>query len=67
MLINWFLSSLQEGHYLKDLLALQDLKILATQFCTLLLAAGVVKQIEEQENIPADPVFRVGICIWNHR
>ena len=59
MLINWFVSSYQDGHYLKDLLAPQDLKILATQFCTLLLAAGVLKQIEESESIPLDSIFRV--------
>ncbi|CAG7729368.1 unnamed protein product [Allacma fusca] len=67
MLINWFVSSFQEDHYLKDLLAPQDLKILAAQFCTLLLAAGVLKQIEESESTPLDSLFRADLMYyWSH-
>lgn len=36
----------------------QDLKILATQFCTHLLAAGVIRQIEDS-GAPLELLFRV--------
>lgn len=59
MLINWFIKSFNDGHYLKETLTSQDLKYLATQYCTLLLAAGVLKQIEDVETAPMDSIFRV--------
>lgn len=58
MLINWFVSAFSEGHYLRHVVASQDLKILATQFCTHLLAAGVIRQIEDA-NAPMELLFRV--------
>lgn len=63
MLINWFVSAFSEGHYLRHVVTPQDLKILATQFCTHLLAAGVIRQIEDV-NAPLELLFRVRIlCI----
>jgi len=65
MLINWFLATFHEGNYLNDILAPSDLRILANQFCTLLLAAGVLKQIEDQEAaVPFDLIFRVGFNFY---
>lgn len=58
MLINWFVSAFSEGHYLRHVITPQDLKILATQFCTHLLAAGVIRQIEDS-GAPLELLFRV--------
>lgn len=60
MLINWFVSAFSDGHYLRHVVTSQDLKILATQFCTHLLAAGVIRQIEDV-NAPMELLFRVRI------
>ena len=58
MIVNWFLTSFTEEHYLRAFLTKQDLKILSVQFCTHLLLAGVLRQIED-ENAPLEGVFRV--------
>lgn len=58
MLINWFVSTFSDEHYLRHLVTPQDLKLLAIQFCTHLLAAGVIRQIEDT-NAPLELVFRV--------
>jgi formin 2 len=58
MLINWFLSAFPEEHYLRLLLTSQDLRILAAQFCTYLLAAGVLRQIPDKD-VTLEPLFRV--------
>lgn len=57
VLINWFLSSFPEDHYLRQVLMPQDLRILAAQFCTNLLKAGVVRQLQDKD--PLDSLFRV--------
>lgn len=57
MLVNWYLSELAEDsnlHSLKE----QNLKLLAIQFCTHLLAAGVLKQIPEKD-VPMYSIFKV--------
>ena len=58
MLINWFVSTFSEEHYMRHVVAPQDLKIMATQFCTHLLAAGVIRQIEDA-SAPIELLFRV--------
>jgi len=58
MLINWFVSCFDDVNYVKDILITADQKYVANQFCTLLLAAGVLKQIEDAEG-NADKIFRV--------
>jgi formin 2 len=58
MLINWFVSAFPEDHYLRLLLTSQDLRILAVQFCTHLLAAGVLRQIPDKD-VTLEPLFRV--------
>ena len=58
MLINWFVSAFPEEHYLRFLLTSQDLRILAAQFSTHLLAAGVLRQIPDKE-VQLESLFRV--------
>jgi formin 2 len=53
-------SSLGEECYWNNLVMKQDLKILATSFCSHLLAAGVVRQINDP-NAPLDNMFRVSL------
>ncbi|XP_050687757.1 uncharacterized protein LOC126981101 isoform X3 [Eriocheir sinensis] len=66
MLINWFVSAFSEGHYMRHVVASQDLKILAAQFCTHLLAAGVIRQIEDT-NAPMELLFRPDLMYyWAH-
>jgi hypothetical protein len=64
MLINWFLSAFPEEHYLRLLLTSQDLRILAAQFCTHLLAAGVLRQIPDKD-VTLEPLFRVSKPLQN--
>lgn len=47
MLVNWLCSSFDEHHYLYYILAGSDMRVLAIQFCTHLMAAGVVHTLEE--------------------
>jgi hypothetical protein len=62
VLLNWLLDSFKEGNYLRDLLAPSDMRILAQQFASLLLAAGVLKHIEEEQTSNAfDINFRVSL------
>lgn len=49
MLINWILSEYRENHSINQLLNSQDLKLLAIQFCTDLLAAHVLKQLPDKD------------------
>ncbi|XP_068202042.1 uncharacterized protein [Palaemon carinicauda] len=66
MLINWFVSAFSDGHYLRHVITNQDLKILATQFCTYLLAAGVLRQIEDV-SAPLELLFRPDLMyFWSH-
>ncbi|GIY53700.1 formin-1 [Caerostris extrusa] len=66
MLIHWLCSAFPDDHYLRFLLSKQDLKILAAQFCTNLLAAGVMRQIED-ENAPLANLFRPDLMYyWTH-
>lgn len=60
MLVNWYLSELTENNNLQQSLKEQNLKLLAIQFCTHLLAAGVLKQIPEKD-IPMYNIFKVSI------
>ncbi|XP_035706771.1 protein cappuccino isoform X3 [Folsomia candida] len=69
MLINWFMSSSPSSHEgNKDTTssASSDLRLLANNFCTMLLAAGVVKQIEDSST-SLDPIFRTDLMyVWAH-
>ena len=50
MLIQWLCSTYDEGHHLFYILSSTDMKLLAIQFCTHLLAAGVIKRIEDDSS-----------------
>lgn len=68
MLVNWFCSAFTEGHYLQYVLSKQDLKIIGVQFCTHLLACGVIRQLED-DHAPrtGDPLFRPDrMYCWAH-
>lgn len=58
MLLNWFVSSVADTNSLKQTVNSQDLKNLGVQYCTDLLAAGVLRQISDK-NAPLEKVFKV--------
>lgn len=62
MLLNWFVSSVADTNSLKQTVNTQDLKNLGVQYCTDLLAAGVLRQISDK-NAPLENVFKVCIKI----
>ncbi|KAG8272396.1 Fmn2p [Homalodisca vitripennis] len=59
MLINWFVSAFAEDHYLRQNLKTSDLRLLAAQFCTHLLAAGVLRQLPDKDVPQAEALFRI--------
>ncbi|XP_028175571.1 protein cappuccino isoform X1 [Ostrinia furnacalis] len=66
MLLNWFLSSISENNHLKNLLNPQDLKNLGIQYCTHLLAAGVLRQISDKD-APTENIFKPNLMYyWAH-
>ncbi|XP_063922402.1 protein cappuccino-like isoform X3 [Zophobas morio] len=66
MLVNWYLSEFSEDHHLVQLLNGQDLKLLAIQFCTHLLAAGVLRQIPDKD-VPMYNIFKPDcMYYWTH-
>lgn len=62
MLINWLISEFKDDH-LQEITHTQDLKVLAVQFCTHLLAARVLKQIQDKD-VPNYNIFKVRIAIF---
>ncbi|XP_073977731.1 formin protein cappuccino isoform X3 [Rhodnius prolixus] len=66
MLVNWFLSAFPNEHYLKLLLQLNDWKVIIVQFCTHLLAAGVLRQLSDKD-APIEYLFRPDLMYyWAH-
>ncbi|XP_039751017.1 formin-2 isoform X2 [Pararge aegeria] len=66
MLLNWFLSSISEDTHLKHSLSCQDLKTLGVQYCTHLLAAGVLQQISDKD-APTENIFKPNLMYyWSH-
>ncbi|CAG4971927.1 unnamed protein product [Parnassius apollo] len=66
MLLNWFISSVAENSHLKNLLSSQDLKNIGIQYCTHLLAAGVLRQISDKD-APTENVFKPNLMYyWTH-
>ncbi|XP_045447451.1 formin-2 [Melitaea cinxia] len=66
MLLNWFLSSVSEDSHFKNLLSSQDLKTLGIQYCTHLLAAGVLRQISDKD-APTENIFKPNLMYyWSH-
>lgn len=66
MLVNWYLSELTEDSSLQQSLKDQSLKLLAIQFCTHLLAAGVLKQIPEKD-VPMYSIFKVSLVVAKNK
>lgn len=60
MLVNWIISEYKENNSINQLLNSQDLKLLAIQFCTDLLAAHVLKQLPDKD-VPMYNIFKVSI------
>lgn len=58
MLINWFLSSIADKNLFGQKLKNSELHTLAVQFCTQLLAAGVIQQIIDKDAGKED-IFKV--------
>ncbi|XP_018575430.1 protein cappuccino isoform X2 [Anoplophora glabripennis] len=66
MLVNWYLSEFSDEHHVSQLLNELDFKILAVQFCTHLLAAGVLKQIPDKD-VPMYNIFKPDcMYYWSH-
>ncbi|CAG9772988.1 unnamed protein product [Ceutorhynchus assimilis] len=66
MLINWYVSELSADSPAKLQLGIAELKLLASQFCTHLLAAGVLKQLPDP-GVPPTTIFRPDcIYFWSH-
>lgn len=63
MLLNWFVSSVADNSNLKNLVNLQDLKNLGIQYCTHLLAAGVLRQISDKD-APTENIFKVNYVLY---
>ncbi|XP_048524534.1 formin-2 isoform X2 [Dendroctonus ponderosae] len=66
MLVNWYLSELSSDSPAKSQLGVAELKLLASQFCTHLLAAGVLRQLPDP-GVPPTTIFRPDcIYYWSH-
>ncbi|KAK9506911.1 hypothetical protein O3M35_008760 [Rhynocoris fuscipes] len=66
MLVNWLLSAFPNEHYLKVLLQANDWKVIIVQFCTHLLAAGVLRQLADKD-APVEYLFRPDLMYyWAH-
>ncbi|GJQ85256.1 capu [Trypoxylus dichotomus] len=67
MLLNWYLSELNEKQFAGARMnGAQDLKIIAAQFCTHLLAAGVLRQIPDKDT-PMYTTFKPDLMYyWAH-
>ncbi|CAH1280152.1 unnamed protein product [Diabrotica balteata] len=66
MLVNWCLSEINEKNSISKEINFQELKILVIQFCTHLLAAGVLKQLPDKE-VPMYNIFKPDlIYFWTH-
>ena len=61
MLVQWLTSSFDEQHYLFYMLSKVDIRVIVIQFCTHLLAAGVIKRLEE--NRDASRIFKVKMSL----
>ncbi|XP_050293349.1 formin-2-like isoform X2 [Anthonomus grandis grandis] len=66
MLINWYISELSTDSPAKLQLGVSELKLLASQFCTHLLAAGVLRQLPDP-GVQPTTIFRPDcIYFWSH-
>jgi len=59
MLVSWLMSSFNEQHNVCQRVSQRDLRIIAIQFCTHLLAANVIKKLEDESANPSTAIFKV--------
>jgi len=59
MLINWFATAFEGDVYISQRLSPDDLKVISSQFCTHLMAAGVLEPLERLGNAHTRGVFRM--------
>lgn len=55
MLLNWLQSTIDDKHYLRLVMTRHDMNVVLTQFCTCLIAAGVMKEKEGRN----EQIFKV--------
>ncbi|KAL8571967.1 hypothetical protein ACOMHN_057650 [Nucella lapillus] len=58
LLLQWLSSQFDASHYLSLILTKQDVAVLMSQFCTHLLAAGVLSQLQGQSSL-REPSFKI--------
>jgi len=58
MLVSWLLSSFTSQHKLFQRVSQRDVRLIAIQFCTHLLAANVIRKLEHESGNPAT-IFKV--------
>ncbi|XP_052766863.1 uncharacterized protein LOC128207779 isoform X2 [Mya arenaria] len=64
MLLNWLCGSIDKSHYLRLVMTKHDISVVASQVCTCLIAAGVLKQIEGKDQ---ESVFKSDcLYYWSH-
>lgn len=60
MLLNWLQSTIDDKHYLRLVMTRHDMSVVLTQFCTCLIAAGIMKEKEGRN----EQMFKVNIFIF---
>ena len=50
MLLQWLTSSIDDNHYLRMMLTRHDLSVIGSQYCTCLIAAGVIKEVNRKDS-----------------
>lgn len=58
MLLSWLLSSFNQEHVISQRVSRCDLRLIAVQFCTQLLAANVIRKLENESATPSN-IFKV--------
>jgi len=59
MLVSWLLSSFSNQHNICERVSQRDLRLVAVQFCTHLLAANVIRKLEEESTTASTSIFKV--------
>nr|KAG5712398.1 hypothetical protein BaRGS_023977 [Batillaria attramentaria] len=58
LLLQWLASQFDSSHYLSLILTKHDIAVLMSQFCTHLLASGVLSQLQPGHNTLREPSFK---------
>ena len=56
MLLSWLCDSIDKTHYLRLVMTKHDISVVASQTCTCLIAAGVLRLLDSKEQ---EAVFKV--------